>query len=284
MEMQRINEDTIKVIISNDELSERGVDVLSLLGDEDRIESFLYGILEEIDADKEFKDTSAVTFQVVPNKSGLEMFIKNNHLSDQDIDKNKLSNDNFNKTTNNKNNGYNNSEHEDLENLSFELNKHINNFNQEIKDQNGRDNLLYNLKKIKNEIDGLMGSKQNDMINKSISQLVNAAKSMDNENPNTLVTNITLKFNSFEDLIGLSKALENKMPETYLYKYNDDYYLYMTLPDGYNNDDKVIFQRDVSLSLEYASKSRIPIATLSDDGKLMIKVNALPTLKKYFAK
>lgn len=82
MRMEKINSGTIKVTITNQELDERGIDLLSLLGDEDGIESFLYSILDEIDVDDEFKSTGAVSFQVLPNSNGLDMFIKNKNVFD----------------------------------------------------------------------------------------------------------------------------------------------------------------------------------------------------------
>ncbi|WP_105956288.1 adaptor protein MecA [Apilactobacillus quenuiae] len=287
MEMQRINEDTIKVMISNDELSERGVDVLSLLGDEDRIESFLYGILEEIDADKEFKDTSAVTFQVVPNKSGLEMFIKNNHLTEKDIDKNNLSSGKISKeklselTDNGKDNNFASNS---LGNISNELKDKINDFNELPLTMENKNNILNYLRQLKNKIDSLEDKNENHMVNSSISQLVNAAKNMDRDRKtsNHMVNNIILKLSSFDDLVGMSKALNNNLPETYLYKYENNYYLYMSLPEGYNNDDILMFQRDVAVALEYSSKSNISLSNLEDKGKSMISINALQTIKKYF--
>ena len=68
MEMERINEDTIRVVIGNDDLNERGIRVLDLLGNHKQIESFFYSILEEVDVDHQFQDNDAVTFQVLPNK------------------------------------------------------------------------------------------------------------------------------------------------------------------------------------------------------------------------
>ena len=44
MEMERINEDTIRVVIGNDDLNERGIRVLDLLGNHKHIESLFYSI------------------------------------------------------------------------------------------------------------------------------------------------------------------------------------------------------------------------------------------------
>lgn len=75
MEIEHINEDTIRVKIENTDLEERGITFLDLLGNQKQIESFFYSILEEVDIDEEFQESDAVTFQVMPNNNGLELFI-----------------------------------------------------------------------------------------------------------------------------------------------------------------------------------------------------------------
>ena len=75
MEMERINENTIRVILGSQDLEERGITVLDLLGNRKQIESFFYSILEEIDQDHTFASDDAVTFQVMPNQNGLELLI-----------------------------------------------------------------------------------------------------------------------------------------------------------------------------------------------------------------
>ena len=75
MEIEHINEDTIRVTIENTDLEERGITFLDLLGNQKQIEKFFYSILEEVDIDEEFQESEAVTFQVMPNNNGLELFI-----------------------------------------------------------------------------------------------------------------------------------------------------------------------------------------------------------------
>lgn len=75
MEIEHINDDTIRVVIENTDLEERGVTFLDLLGNQKQIEKFFYSILEEVDIDEEFQESEAVTFQVMPNNNGLELFI-----------------------------------------------------------------------------------------------------------------------------------------------------------------------------------------------------------------
>ena len=78
MEMEHINENTIRVLIKSEDLAARGITFLDLLGNHNEIENFFYSILEELDIDEEFKGSEAVTFQVLPKGDGLELFISKN--------------------------------------------------------------------------------------------------------------------------------------------------------------------------------------------------------------
>lgn len=75
MEMERVDENTIRVVLGSDDLEARGVTILDLLGNHQQIEKFFYSILEEVDADHVFADNDAVTFQVMPSHNGLELLI-----------------------------------------------------------------------------------------------------------------------------------------------------------------------------------------------------------------
>ncbi|CAH1854006.1 adaptor protein MecA [Convivina praedatoris] len=75
MEMERINDHTIRIMVENEDLEDRGTSVKDLLSDRTKIESFFYNILSEIDVDNDFMDNDKVSFQILPNKNGLELFI-----------------------------------------------------------------------------------------------------------------------------------------------------------------------------------------------------------------
>ena len=75
MEMEKVNENTIRVLLGTEDLTDRGITVLDLLGNQKEIENFFFSILEEVDKDHEFRDNDAVTFQLIPNQNGLELFI-----------------------------------------------------------------------------------------------------------------------------------------------------------------------------------------------------------------
>lgn len=92
MEIEHINEDTIRVRIENSDLEARGYTFLDLLGNQKHIETFFYSILEEVDIDEEFQESDAVTFQIMPNRNGLELFISKN----TDMHDNLFSNIDFN--------------------------------------------------------------------------------------------------------------------------------------------------------------------------------------------
>ncbi|WP_034550771.1 adaptor protein MecA [Carnobacterium funditum] len=86
MEMEHINENTIRVLIESTDLEERGITFLDLLGNHKQIEDFFYSILEEVDVDEKFQESDAITFQVLPNGNGLELFISKGGPLNEDID------------------------------------------------------------------------------------------------------------------------------------------------------------------------------------------------------
>ena len=75
MQVDHINENTIRVRINKDELAHRGLKVLDLLGDKEKIQQFFYSILSEVDTDHTFNQGVPVTFQVMPNNGGLDLMI-----------------------------------------------------------------------------------------------------------------------------------------------------------------------------------------------------------------
>ena len=83
MEMEHINENTIRVLIGNEDLADRGITFLDLLGNQKEVENFFYSILEEVDIEDEFQGSEAVTFQVLPKSDGLELFISKNASLDE---------------------------------------------------------------------------------------------------------------------------------------------------------------------------------------------------------
>lgn len=85
MEIEHINDGTIRVKIENSDLINRGITFLDLLSNEKQIEQFFYSILEEVDLNDDFKDSDAVTFQVMPKDNGLELYISKGANFDENI-------------------------------------------------------------------------------------------------------------------------------------------------------------------------------------------------------
>ena len=75
MEMERINDDTILVRIENEDLQERGTSVPELLANPGEIEEFFHSILVEMDVIDQFEDSEGMSFQVMPNPEGIELYV-----------------------------------------------------------------------------------------------------------------------------------------------------------------------------------------------------------------
>lgn len=75
VQIDHIDENTIRVQISKEELAERGVKMLDMLSDRSKIQHFFYSILSEVDTDHTFAHDEPVTFQVMPNSGGLDLLI-----------------------------------------------------------------------------------------------------------------------------------------------------------------------------------------------------------------
>ncbi|TGD18880.1 adaptor protein MecA [Levilactobacillus suantsaiihabitans] len=185
MEMERINENTIRVVIGNDDLSERGITVLDLLGNHKQIEGFFYSILEEVDVDHQFQDNDAVTFQVLPNRNGLELFISKN--TDEDDAS----------TDNNQGDASVDSAHPDQ--VSDQIKERL------METDDPRDYM-------KHLQSATTTSDSND-----IEDYLN-----DKGQP---TTTRVVKLHSFEDMISVARVLRLENAASNLYLYNHDYYL-----------------------------------------------------------
>lgn len=75
VQVDHIDENTVRVRITKQELENRGVKILDLLGDKTKIQQFFYSILDEVDTEHNFADNTPVTFQVMPNNGGLDLLI-----------------------------------------------------------------------------------------------------------------------------------------------------------------------------------------------------------------
>jgi adapter protein MecA 1/2 len=86
--MERINKDTIRVMMTLEELNDRGIKMLDLVQDHKQIEDFFYSVLDEVDSTHTFVNNGPVTFQVMPNGGGLEIYISRTDQDDTDDETN----------------------------------------------------------------------------------------------------------------------------------------------------------------------------------------------------
>ena len=186
MEMERINEDTIHVVIGNDDLNERGIRVLDLLGNHKQIESFFYSILEEVDVDHQFQDNDAVTFQVLPNRNGLELFISKNSDNLQDT---------IAKATQSPDQSDDDSQDDVSDYLKRKLMQTDTN---QVEDGQG---VAHNPTKDTNDLDPYL------------------------DDPDTPTKEYVLKFDQFEDFVSLAQLFRPEGLASNLFKYWDQYYL-----------------------------------------------------------
>lgn len=75
MEMEYLNEHTMRVFIGTEDLKDRGITFSDMVGDQEAVENFFLNILEEVDVSNKFQNSDAITFQVLPKKDGIDLYI-----------------------------------------------------------------------------------------------------------------------------------------------------------------------------------------------------------------
>lgn len=247
MEMKKINENTIRVLLENEDLTERGITVLDLLGNHKEIEKFFYKILDEVDKDHEFRDTDAVTFQVMPNRNGLELLItkanKEGGKSGNTPEKNQNANQTLADAT------------ASDDTLSDYIKNHIfNNFEDEAQ-SNDRENA------ISDDGDGVSGYV---------------------DDPNMDTNSIMVEFNSFEDFLSLANLLHDEHLVSNLYFYNKKYYLEIVM---FSSEVDSTERKNISaLAHEYGKAVDYSPEFLDERGKVVMENAALQVARYYFLK
>lgn len=85
MEYEQINDDTIRVSIKNSDLKAHGLSLVDFLRNRHNVELFFHQILDEIDLGDEFQKSEAVTFQIIPNMNGVELYISKGDDFQEDL-------------------------------------------------------------------------------------------------------------------------------------------------------------------------------------------------------
>ena len=69
MKVKRINDYTLQVMLQKDELTERGIGMMDLMGNQQQMEDFFQTVLDEVDPQHQFSMDQTVLFQVMPTKT-----------------------------------------------------------------------------------------------------------------------------------------------------------------------------------------------------------------------
>lgn len=75
MELEHVNENTIRLIILQEDLARRGVNFMEMMQSQGEIEDFFIKILDEFNEMDKFADSDMVSFQVMPHRKGIEVLI-----------------------------------------------------------------------------------------------------------------------------------------------------------------------------------------------------------------
>ncbi|MDR3156333.1 MAG: adaptor protein MecA [Lactobacillales bacterium] len=67
MEIEHIDEHSIRVLICMEDLEKRGINLLEMMESQVKTESFFYSIIEEFNIQDKFEDMSQVSFQLMPS-------------------------------------------------------------------------------------------------------------------------------------------------------------------------------------------------------------------------
>ena len=87
MKVKRINDYTLQVMLQKDELTERGIGMMDLMGNQQQMEDFFQTVLDEVDPQHQFSMDQTVLFQVMPTNDGIQLTITKHDgdVTDQDV-------------------------------------------------------------------------------------------------------------------------------------------------------------------------------------------------------
>lgn len=84
MEMKQINETTLKITISMEDLEERGMELHDFLIPQEKTEEFFYSVMDELELPDNFKQSGMLSFRVTPRKDRLDVFVTKSEIN-QDL-------------------------------------------------------------------------------------------------------------------------------------------------------------------------------------------------------
>ena len=75
MEMKQINETTLKIMITMEDLEEHGMELKDFLIPQEKTEEFFYTVMDELDLPDNFKNSGMLSFRVTPRKDRVDVFV-----------------------------------------------------------------------------------------------------------------------------------------------------------------------------------------------------------------
>ena len=90
MEMKQINETTLKIMITMEDLEEHGMELKDFLIPQEKTEEFFYTVMDELDLPDNFKNSGMLSFRVTPRKDRVDVFVTKSDLKEA-LDFNDLS-------------------------------------------------------------------------------------------------------------------------------------------------------------------------------------------------
>lgn len=250
MEMEKINENTMRVTLGKEDLAERGISILDLIGNQHDVEEFFYSILDEVDTDHEFRDTGAVTFQLVPSGDGVELFITK--VDPEAAEKMNLPKD-----------------------AEFDENNSVmlSNLTPDELDQIGLDKDVTRI--LKNRMKGNFKSdsekQRKTSIQRSEKSIGDQEVSQQREQPESYVR--VIAFETFQDFIDLTRNVIFKVSfGSDLFRMGDKYYLVVKFSDEEVTSGTV--QDVYATMLEYGEAPKLPPIYLEEHGQAIKTRNA----------
>lgn len=240
MEMERINDNLIKVSIDAVDLDERGVNFLDLVSGQENIERFFYSILEEVDVDRHFRESEAVTFQVIPNKKGLELYISRNNFENPE------------------------------EFFSEEMMNHL--FKQKDEDKEDSPSVKKTDQESLSNKEQLENFDLVDYLKKEFSEELNETDLEENENfrPNE---DVVVRFETINDFISLAKDMVDYDMTSNLYYMSESYYLALDEVSEAVNDTQL--HLIILKMFDYGQDVTVSEAYLQEHGRLIRKTDAI---------
>lgn len=81
MKAKQINDTTLKITISMNDLEERGMELADFLMPQEKTEDFFYTVLDEVDLPDHFKASGMLSFRVTPKQDRVDIFVTKSDLA-----------------------------------------------------------------------------------------------------------------------------------------------------------------------------------------------------------